>query len=324
MAASAMGLAISCGDDSGGTPEEDEGATRRRVAQALTDGIDFDNGSAVLEPMPETTDEDLVIEQDDAPIALDPGTAALLPFDIENPDEDDPVVATLLQFEEAGEDEHIEVDLELADGATMAEVMMDVADDVCDDFCADSFAVKLIQALKTRGGRIGARITRNLRLTCAEDGENAMCESAAGDGDGPAPGDGDGDGDGDTTGGLDLRDSFRNAVTAVNDTLCECSGLPEAMCTDNHWISPAEQECVETALEDSANATNNVRQLLVNLPLPNTLSSIRSACDPSLVFGIALPNAPQQVMPAAITDCDTDGVNTFTVPSADAGVAPAP
>ena len=68
-----VGAAASCGDDSGGTAGEDEGETRRRVAEALTAGIDFEGGRVELEPMPETTDEDLVIDQDDAPIELEPG-----------------------------------------------------------------------------------------------------------------------------------------------------------------------------------------------------------------------------------------------------------
>ena len=86
------GFAMSCGDDGGGGSGEPS-ETRRRVAQALSDGIMFEDGTVELTDMPESTAQSLVIEQDDAPVDLEPGTATLLPFDIENPDEeDDPVV----------------------------------------------------------------------------------------------------------------------------------------------------------------------------------------------------------------------------------------
>jgi hypothetical protein len=315
------GMAVSCGDDSGASPEEDEGATRRRVAEALSAGIDFEGGIPVLEPMPETTDEDLVVEQDDAPIELDPGVASLLPFTIENDDEDDPVVATLLQFEDGDEDEHIEVDLELADGETMAEVMLTVDDSVCDTLCADNFAVKLIQALKTRGGRIGARITRNLLLACPEDGEDAMCESAD-----PGDGDGDGDtgGDGDTN--LDrLVNDLANVAIDVNDALCQCNG--NVNCSSLRWLTTAERDCVQAAIEeDAANADENLAALVDSLQTPATINAITTTmpCDPAGVLGLALPMAEQQTLPDAIRACDED-MNTFYPPAASSGdETPAP
>ena len=304
------GMGISCGDDGGGDPAEDDGATRRRVAEALTSGLDFEGGIEQLEPMPDTTDEDLVIEQDSAPIGLEPGVASLLPFDIENPDEEDPVVATLLQFEDGEEDEHVEVPLDLADGATMAEVAFDVADSVCDTLCADSFAVKLIQALKTRGGRIGARVTRNLLLTCAEDGEDAtMCESAD-------PG-GDGDGDG----VLDLGDSLASGALRVNTALCTCAGVN---CATLRWLTSAELTCVRDALEaDASNASPNFRALVSSLANASTVSAIENGtCDPAGVFEIAVPTAAAQELPTAILDCDEDMNTFFPAAGADAGVAP--
>lgn len=317
----AVGAAVSCGDDSGGTPGEDEGETRRRVAEALTAGIEFEGGRVELEPMPDTTDEDLVIEQDDAPIELTPGTAELLPFDIENDDADDPVVATLLQFEDAEDDQHVEVPIE--EGATMDEVMLDVASDVCDNFCADSFAVKLIQALKTKGGRIGQRITRNLLLTCAEDGKDAtMCESAD-------PGDGDGDGDGDTTGDGDgdtelgaTANSIASASIQVNNALCQCAG--NTNCAQHRWITQAEIDCIDAAIkEDSANDTANLKALASKLRA--AVGSIGSIpmCDPAQVFALAVPVADEQALPDPILECDTD-MDTLYAPSTDAGVAPAP
>jgi hypothetical protein len=312
------GMAVSCGDDSGASPEEDEGATRRRVAEALSAGIDFEGGIPVLEPMPETTDEDLVVEQDDAPIELDPGVASLLPFTIENDDEDDPVVATLLQFEDGDEDEHVEVDLELEDGETMAEVMLTVDDSVCDTLCADNFAVKLIQALKTRGGRIGARITRTLLLACPEDGEEAMCESADpgdGDGDGDTGGDGDGDGDG----VIDLIDDLARASIAVRGALCECNG--NINCSSLQWLTTAERDCVRAAVEeDSANADANFRALVASVQSPATINAITAGptCEVAGVLGIALPMAEQQTLPDAILACDED-MNTFYPPAASSG-----
>jgi len=317
------GMAISCGDDSGASPAEDEGATRRRVAEALTAGIDFEGGIPVLEPMPETTDEDLVVEQDDAPIDLEPGVASLLPFTIENDDEEDPVVATLLQFEDGDEDEHIEVDLELEDGATMAEIMLDVDDSVCDTLCADNFAVKLIQALKTRGGRIGARITRNLLLTCPEDGEDATCESAE-------PGDGDGDGDtgGDGDGDVNLDGLVSDLAAAsirVSNALCTCNG--EINCAQLKWLTTAERDCVQAAIEeDSANADANFTALVRSVMSSATINSITTTmpCEVAGVLGLALPMADQQTMPDAILACDED-MNTFYPPAASSGdETPAP
>lgn len=314
------GMAISCGDDSGASPEEDEGATRRRVAEALTAGIDFEGGIPVLEPMPDPTDEDLVVEQDDAPIELDPGLPSLLPFSIENNDEEDPVVATLLQFEDAEDNEHVKVEIE--EGATMAEIMLDVDDSVCDTLCADSFAVKLIQALKTKGGRIGAHITRNLLLTCPEDGEDAMCESAAGDGDGDGDTGGDGDGDGATL--TRLVNDLSAASLDVKDALCACNG--NVNCSQLQWLTTAERNCVQAAItEDSANADANFTALVTSLKSAATINAIMTTmpCDPAGVLGIALPMADQQEMPDAIKACDED-MNTFYPPTvADAG-PPAP
>jgi hypothetical protein len=319
----AGGAAVSCGDDSGGSPGEDEGETRRRVAEALTEGIEFEGGRVELEPMPDTTDEDLVIEQDDAPISLEPGVASLLPFDIENDDEEDPVVATLLQFEDAEDDQHVEIELE--EGVTMAEVMLDVQDDVCDTLCADSFAVKLIQALKTKGGRIGQRITRTLMLTCDEDGPDAtMCESAAGDGDGDgdgdAPGDGDGDGDIDLVGSAD---GLSSQALQINRALCACNSLPPT-CTQHRWITQLEIECVSTAIEnDPTNDSANLMALVD--AIPGALSGISGACDPMGIFSLLAPTADLQELPADVLACDED-MNTF-YPSggaSDAGADPAP
>jgi len=309
------GMAISCGDDSG-APTDDEGETRRRVVEALTEGVDFEDGITRLEPMPDTTDEDLVVDQDDAPIALNPGLPSLLPFDIENSDEDDPVVATLLQFEDGDEDEHIEVELE--EGATMAEVELNVDDSICDRLCADSFAVKLIQALKTRGGRIGARVVRNLTLNCPEDGEDAMCESAdpGGDGDGDTGGDGDGDGV------IDLVDDLAGVSIEVNDALCQCNN--NLNCAQLRWLTTAERDCVRAAIEaDSANADANFRMLIQNLKMTTTINAIAtsSTCDAAGVLAIALPMPAQQELPEDILACDED-MNTFYPPAATDGPMP--
>jgi hypothetical protein len=316
------GVAISCGDDGGDAdPAEDEGATRRRVAEALTSGLDFEGGVERLEPMPDTTDEDLVIEQDSAPIDLEPGVASLLPFDIENPDEEDPVVATLLQFEDGEEDKHIEVDLELEDGATMGEVMFEVADSVCDTLCADSFAVRLIQALKTRGGRIGARVTRNLLLTCEQDGQDAMCESAEPGGDGDGDGDTGGDGDGD--GVLDTVDDIANYSRAVNMALCDCSG--GVNCTQHRWITQAEIDCLRAAIaEDPTNDAENLRQLATALARSSTVSAISGACNAMGVFDILAPTPDLQDLPEDILACDEEMDTFFPAAGVDAGVVPAP
>jgi hypothetical protein len=314
------GMAVSCGDDSGASPEEDEGATRRRVAEALSAGIDFEGGIPVLEPMPETTDEDLVVQQDDAPIELDPGQVTLLPFEIDNPEEDDPVVATLLQFEDGEEDEHVEVAID--EDTTMIE--LDVDDSVCDTLCADNFAVKLIQALKTANGRIGARITRTLLLACPEDGEDAMCESADPGGDGDGDGDTGGDGDGDSV--VDLIDNLAMASIAVNNALCDCNG--ELNCDSLRWLTTAERDCVRAAVEgDPANADANFRALVASLRMPATISAITAGptCEVAGVLGIALPMTEQQTLPDPILACDED-MNTFYPPPASSGdeVPPAP
>lgn len=308
------GMAISCGDDGGGAAEEDEGATRRRVVEALTEGIEFEDGTVQLEPMPETTDEDLVVEQDDAPIDLNPGLPSLLPFDIENPDEDDPVVATLLQFEDGDEDQHVEV--ELPEGATSAEVELTVDNSVCDTLCADSFAVKLLQALKTKGGRIGARVVRNLTLNCPEDGEEAMCESADPGGDGDGDGDTTGDGDGD--GVLDTVDQIADHARAVNTALCDCSG--GVNCTQHRWITQTEIDCMRAAIaEDPANDTDNLQDLADALAQPSAISAISGACNPMGVFDILAPTPDLQALPDDILACDMEMDTFYPAAPVDAG-----
>lgn len=306
-AALALGTAAGgCGDDSGGAESDDSAATRRLVAAALTAGIDFEQGTVRLAVLPETTNDDLVIEQDDEAVSLEPGTVSLLSFSVDNPDEEeDAVAAVLLQFED-DEDQHIEVTLEMLDAASSFEVPFTVDSNICNNLCNAKFDLRLLQKLKLQSGAIGRIARRTFSLDCTARGFEDLCESAddkpdaGGDGDGDTAGDGDGD---TTSGSTTLAGQFNNNVTMLNRLLCTCAGTPGTHC-DTDWLNAEEQSCAFEAITADA-ASTNVSRLSGGLA---TLVDGAMICDPTTVFALALPDEAFREMPASLVRCAPDSL----------------
>ena len=175
-------FALACGDDDAGGGDV---SRRESVADALTRSVKFARGRsrdgdlAALDPAAATVTLDLSAQVVD----MSPGAASLLGFDVQNPDGNEPVVATLLQFE--GADSHTSVPVSAGDagvadgGAADSELHVEngfeVADDVCEHLCNQRFMARLEFAVELEGGAVSGHRFFNVVLDCRQKGNPDLC-----------------------------------------------------------------------------------------------------------------------------------------------------
>lgn len=204
----AMGCSSSSSDDG---PKRSES-----VIDALVRAVKFDDGRprqgdiATLDPSVGSVS----LVTDDSQLDIGPGVVSLLDFDVDGVDDDDAVVATLLQFD--GADQHVRVPVEAEDaGASRIENPFHVEDDVCQFLCNKIYTARLSFAVELHGGKVTRKSSIAVQLDCRDDGDEELCQSGDGDGDGDGDGGGStldsgahmdaggGDGDGDASAGSD-------------------------------------------------------------------------------------------------------------------------
>ncbi len=174
-------LAAACGGDGGdGGGSGSEGS----LAEALTTGVEFENGVLRSRLMPESDDggERVRLAFESATLRLQPGQESTMTLDVENPDEDDqPLASLLLQFE--GSKSHIEVprgdNVSGADagaGDLHVELPFSVAADICEQLCDRRHASVLIMAVTLEDGSVSRHEERVIELDCRQDGDPDRCD----------------------------------------------------------------------------------------------------------------------------------------------------
>jgi hypothetical protein len=257
----ALGAGIASCSDSGKKEATSSEKTSMAVAEALTSGAKFDGGLIKSGLIPKATAEDVDITQDDPPLELAPGDSALMSLNVENPEQDDdPVVATLIQFD--GSDDHVEVGVGDADGGVAdggvadasgsIETSFQLDGDVCKSFCNKKFAVKMFQAVKLHGGGVSEKIERSFNLDCTLDGDPDLCpkddKGDKGGDDGDDTGD---DGDDEPSKPTARSATLTSAMAAFNRASCvDCDGKSQAYCPTAPFPKDT-VDCVAKQIDDN-------------------------------------------------------------------------
>jgi len=172
------------------------------LAETLMASIDFEGGTVIAGALPLTTADDVVIEPLVETVIMSPGASSIMGIEVDNPEEsDDPVVATLVQFQ--GARDYVEVvarnkvpatardgsgagDSDAgAPAAATTRSRIDnefsVASDVCDRLCDKLHAIDLAEVSMLDSGAVGARSTRTAVLDCRDAGTRDACDGDVAD-----------------------------------------------------------------------------------------------------------------------------------------------
>jgi hypothetical protein len=291
-------VVVGCGDDD----DADSGnaaRTAKVVAASLTSNVVFADGTVELGDIP-ASDSSASLRQEDQVLSLAPKTAQILALEVVNPDEeDDPVVATLMQFE-GDEEKHVEVPKDSGgDAGTEGEISIafEVGDEVCAKLCNDTFTITMIQAVKLSSGKISKHLERVIKLDCSEDGDPDLCEkddkpSSGGKGGTSSGGSGKG-GAGGSTGPTTIAEEFARALGTNNLALCKCAEF--GMTTGAACASLVPQPAVACIRDHLAEAIDSESAPVITTLYDDLVAAMSScsacdltACDPNLVAD-ALP-----------------------------------
>jgi len=315
----ALGAFAACGDDDGGDDDTSPGSSRA-VAEALTEGIQFEDGLVRRGSIPDASADTVRLSQDDDVLRLAPGASALMSLAVDNPDEDDPVESTLIQFQEA--DDHVEVPAAEGDagvGTGALTLNFQVEDDICDAFCNQLFTIRMIQAVKLRSGGVSRHLLRTFELDCRQDGDADLCEDdGEGGRDGGTSSGGNGGGGSGGSGSTSTSRELTAAVNQVNLAACGCamSGTTNPYCTDAPY-SRAEVTCLADAVTADAELSASASCLEMRL---ESAASTCSCPDTTGCYGNAIATAltsctDTNALETALEDC---GIST-TAATSDAG-----
>ena len=162
-------LGVACGDDA-----EPEAKSSRSVADALTRGVRFSNGTVRLGDIGDSSSDRVRLVDADERMTLQPGQSMLLSLGVESSEQDAALDAVLLQF--SGGDSHIEVreDSELGENF-MLSLGFAVDEDVCEGLCAQRFELTMVQAVRTDDDEISDKVERVVVLDCRAAGDPDLC-----------------------------------------------------------------------------------------------------------------------------------------------------
>jgi hypothetical protein len=333
-----IGLVLAgCGDDDDDGAGSSAARTAKVVAASLTSNVVFADGVVEVGDIPATSESAVSLRQEDQVLTLAPMATQILALEVDNPDEeDDPVTATLMQFEGDDDDKkHIEVPKKSGsgtDGGAASEINIDftVGDDVCEKLCNDTFTISMIQAVKLKKGGISKHLKRTIKLDCTADGDPDLCEDepSSGSKDGGTSGRGGsssagkGGSGGATAAATSAGQEFARALGIANLALCSC---PEFMTPPCAAILP---QTAVACIQDSAIANGGTSEVLavINM-LTADLKAAANACNscdlttchPN-VLKDALPMLPDDVA-AEWEQCATDKGGMIGGTPADAGMS---
>jgi hypothetical protein len=300
----AFGMA--CGDDAEDDADTPSGESRA-VAEALTEGIQFEDGLVRDGNIPEAN-ATVMLSQDDDVLQLAPGDTSLMSLGVENPDDEDPVESVLLQFGE--DDQHVEVPADAGDAGTGNQIMLmfGVDDAICDALCNKLFTIEMIQAVLLSSGDVSRHLRRTFELDCRERGDADRCEddepseadASVGRSGRGGTGAGGAGGSGTTTYGAELG----AAIAPINDAACECA-QPGSMpnCADAPYPSTAVM-CLVQAVNADAALHGPASCLTNQLRMTSRCSCADTAC-----FGDAIALAHEAcesnaALETALEDCE--------------------
>lgn len=275
LALSALLLWTGCGDDA--DTDGDKGSKApdtAQVSEALITGVSFKSGELVKGSIPAVSAQTVMLAQDDDVVRLLPGEAALMALEVENPDEgDDPVESILLQFEES--DDHIEVTRETPDGGAAdpshIEIGFDVSDAICERLCNLIYEVSMNQAVKLASGGVSRKLARVFALDCTDDGDPKLCAEDEPKDAGTSGGSAGRGGDTGSTGTTTAARELRSALNAANTTACMCAGTTGSSCEDARFDGAA-ISCIETSVQENAELVGAASCL------GNRVRSVASGC----------------------------------------------
>jgi hypothetical protein len=296
-----------CGDDDDGSGSNDD-RTAKVVAASLTSNVRFAEGTVELGDIPATSASSVSLRQEDQVLSLAPNTAQIMALEVENPDEDeDPVTATLMQFE--GDDEnHIEVPKKTGGDAGAADeisLMFTVNDDVCAELCNDTFEITMIQAVKLKSDKVSRHLKRTIKLDCSDDGDPDKCEDTSA----PAGGKGGksgssgkgGGGASGSSGPTTVAEEFARALGTNTLALCRCPefGMVMGSAGCKSLLPHPAVACIRDHLvEDGLDSeTATVVGMLYDELVTSAaacMSCDLTTCDPQLLAD-ALPMLPEGV-----------------------------
>jgi hypothetical protein len=269
------------------TPQYDNSS--KAVAQALTTGLEVDNGKLKSGSLPATTADNVSVMSDSDTVTLKPSGTAIMSLSVDNPDESkDPVTAMLMQFQDT--DQHFEVPRDKGDGGldqngkVMLMSMFKVDTAICKDFCNKSFEVTLQMAVKLDSGKISQHAEQSFTLDCTKDGDKNKCgEIDAGKPSG--------------TGGKtstkpdagkpadagtinDDAEKLAQQVVMFNLAVCGCNGGMRASYCDPMGYSMSDVKCLTTAARKALDATThkNTRVTCDIMAVSNYVTMCQSSC----------------------------------------------
>jgi hypothetical protein len=135
----------------------------------------FDGGETVAGDVPAADDEGVLLLPLVDAVLMSPGQPTLMPLNLFNPHADDPVVATLMQFD--GARDHVRVPVPGKSGAAGdVDNRGQVSDQVCKGLCARAYLVKVVEALELGSGKVSKHAERTVWLDCRDDPRALACD----------------------------------------------------------------------------------------------------------------------------------------------------
>ncbi len=247
------------------------GSTTAGAALELTRAVSFAGGSLKDSLLPPASASDVTLTP--APGGpVQPGDTALLSFDVDDPRAGDPVTTSLIQFGDTSQ--HFEVPVMVADagagagnggdGGTRGDASATtqtftlhytIDPDVCVKLCDTTFKIKIVEAVKLKGGKISAHAFTTIDLDCTKQGDHALCPGSS-----PASADAAAPSNAPKMGG-----AITNAYGTLQTEICKCSktgkdsscafSMEQAKCSmlafDNHAADVVSTAaCIEKYLGD--------------------------------------------------------------------------
>jgi hypothetical protein len=289
--------AAGCGDDD--APEEP--APRTTVAEALTRGVRFDNGTVRLGEIGDASNERVKLSPTEPRLQLSPDQSSTMSLAVDNSDAVK-VNAMLLQFGDA--ESHVEVARIVEPSAAPVTVELDytVDDAICAQLCAAELEVTLLPAATLENGEIARGEPLTVTLDCREAGDPERCPEALPDAAAPdaaAPADA-------GVADLDaLASQLGDALGAVHDAFCTNCGDPNRV--PCYAVAPTNSiACIETAIRGEQGdlaLRERLAELVaaVQAAQPRCEACDLEACSPTLLTD-ALPDLTDELA-AAIQTC---------------------
>jgi hypothetical protein len=226
-----MAMCLLCGCYGVGGDGKGEGgnASGSQAADDLNQGANFTGGQQVSGQLPEATATEVTVTPaGERSISVTPGETVTLELDVDNPNQaDDPVTTILVRFGDA--DQYFEIDKMSSQGEGRVVNTLSVASDVCDGLCDTTHTVTVFEAAKLASGEVSEPGQRTLQLDCTEHGHPDACPRAAIPPPLPAPG------------GSGKAARMWSVMDEMAVEMCKCMAPGDPTCPDT--AIPIDSDC---------------------------------------------------------------------------------